>query len=100
MGSPENLVAWVAHPDIVTGAILVLAGAVSLLGTGLIATLIYIWKNHKKSVEDIVTKIEDKVDSIAKSLESLAQGVEHRLTALEVRCETKEDCKPRRNKGV
>lgn len=86
--TPPAEAVWIAHPDVVTSAIKLLAGVVTLLGATLISVLIYIWQSHKKQQE----KIEEKVDKIAVSLEQLAMNFEHRLTTIEARCEER-DCR-------
>ena len=82
MAAPVD-VSWVAHPDIVTSAIKLLAGAVFALGSSLVATLLYIWHQTKGKIDSI----DLKVNSIAISLSELAGKMSKDIAEINIRCE-------------
>ena len=69
----------IIDPDIVSEAIKLLAGAVILLGTALVSTLLYIW--HKS--DGRIGKVETKIDRIATSMENMDKTLTIKITAVE-----------------
>jgi hypothetical protein len=103
MAAPQEFM--VAYPDLITQAIKLLAGAVVILTTALVAVMLYIWHDHKGKMQDIANTMQNKFESIssefkeeiksvAKSLETISctlfdrqRIVEQRLCEQETRCE-------------
>lgn len=103
MPTPESI--YVAHPDVVSQAIRILAATVGALFTALIAVLLYIWHSHTKKIDDISATMQRKFESIsiefkndisgmARSLENISntlfdrqREVEDRIGRQETRCE-------------
>jgi hypothetical protein len=90
MPAPESV--YTVHPDVVSQAIKILAGAVLLLGSSLVGTLLYIW--HKS--DGRISKVESKIDRIATSMESLDKTLTVKITAVEGQVKAiQEVCKER-----
>ena len=91
----ESANTWIAHPDVITSAIRVLAGSVLILGGALVGTLLYIWYQTKAEISGLGVKIE----RIAAGLELLTLTTSTQITEIKTRC--KELHTPRReDKGL
>lgn len=80
---------WIAHPDIITAAIRVLAWVSAIIGmilsglfAGMIGTFLYIWNQAKVKVDSI----DVKVDRIATGLEHLTLTTSTQITEIKTRC--------------
>jgi hypothetical protein len=85
-----DLSTWIADPDMITAAIHVLAWIAGIVGivlsslfTGLIATLMYIWKQFRVQVDSLGVK----VDRIANGLEHLTLETKTQITEIKTRCD-------------
>ena len=81
--APSEPLTWIVDPALVVNAIKLLAGAVALLGSALIGTLLYIWHGTKKEI----TGLSLKVDSIATSLNTLASTTTTEIAVIKAKCE-------------
>lgn len=83
MATPAPVDMWIAHPDMITSAIRVLAWAVAALGGSLVGTLLYIWNRTGAKIDSL----DGKIDRIASGLEKLALTTSAQIAAIEARCE-------------
>ena len=84
--------AMIADPDVITAAIqglawvaAIIAGVISILGSTLIGTFLYIWHQAKIKVDSI----DEKVDRIATGLEHLTLDTKIQIAEIKTRCEEK-----------
>lgn len=97
-----------AHPDIVTKAIQLLAGAVvttiTVLGGALVGVILYVWHQHKKTSEsnfelfreelkDLSASLRDEIGKVAQNLEGITKLIFDRqnelaqkVTEIDTRC--------------
>lgn len=95
---------WVAHPDVVSKAIYILAGSVISLGGALIKTYLYIDKKRMEMFSEMATDIK----TLASDMREGKLQNEHRITRLESRVDNIEEdvtemgrlCEDRRQKGM
>ena len=83
MAPVQPEVFWVAHPDVVSGAIRGLITAFALVGGALISVIVYIWRCHKKDTKEnidsikvewrgAIAGIEKQIEKVSTSLETIA----------------------------
>lgn len=70
------------HPDIVTAAIKLLVGAVMLMGSGFIGTILYIWNK----ADNRIINVETKMDRIAASIENMDKTTSMEIAGIKIRC--------------
>lgn len=109
MPAPSPELNWIIHPDIITASIQtlvkVVGAALVLLGSSLVATLLYIWNEHKKAMSKMSDDVKSEIKTIshefkadisrvASSLENISstlfdrqRAVETRMSEQETRCE-------------
>lgn len=99
---------WVAHPDIVTHAIKLLAAAwvvtFSVIGSALVGVILYVWNQHKtasdrnfllfrEELKDLSSSLRDEISKVASNLEGITKLIFDRqnelatkVTEIDTRC--------------